>query len=54
MQLLDENENLRAFMKSELESLEKPEESLMPPFEGFFRGAELQDLVAYLYSLRAD
>ena len=54
VQLLDENENLRAFMKSDLESLEKPEESLMPPFEGFFRGRELQDLVAYLYSLRAD
>ena len=50
IQLLDENEALRAFMKTDLESIEKPEESLMPPFEGFFSGRELQDLVAYLYS----
>ncbi len=52
IQILDENENLRAFMKADLESIEKPEESLMPAFDGFFTSREIQDLVAYLYSLR--
>ena len=54
IQILDENESLRAFMKADLESIEKPEESLMPPFDSFFSSREIQDLVAYLYSLRPD
>ncbi len=52
IQILDENEDLRAFMKADLESIEKPEESLMPAFDSFFTSREMQDLVAYLYSLR--
>ena len=53
IQILDESESLRAFMKADLESIEKPEESLMPPFDSFFSSREIQDLVAYLYSLRS-
>jgi putative heme-binding domain-containing protein len=54
VQLLDELENLRSFDKQDVNSVEKPEGSLMPPFEGFFNQRDLQDLVAYLYSLRGN
>lgn len=54
IQLFDEFENLRSFQKAELTTIEKPEESLMPPLGSFFRGRDLDDLVAYLYSLRPE
>ena len=54
IQLLDEFENLRSFQKADLTEVEKPEESLMPPLGSFFRGRDLDDLVAYLYSLRPE
>ena len=54
IQLLDEFENLRSFQKTDLAAVEKPEESLMPPLGSFFRGRDLDDLVAYLYSLRPE
>ncbi|MDE2924218.1 MAG: c-type cytochrome [Acidobacteriota bacterium] len=54
IQLLDEFENLRSFQKADLAAIEKPEESLMPPLSSFFRGRDLDDLVAYLYSLRPE
>lgn len=54
IQLLDEFENLRSFQKTDLSAIEKPEESLMPPLSSFFRGRDLDDLVAYLYSLRPE
>ena len=54
IQLFDEFENLRSFQKTELTAIDKPEESLMPPLGSFFRGRDLDDLVAYLYSLRPE
>ena len=39
-------------MKSDLEALESPEVSLMPSFAGRLDDTELDDLVAYLSSLR--
>lgn len=54
IQLFDEFENLRSFRKTDLAVIDKPEESLMPPLSSFFRGRDLDDLVAYLYSLRPE
>lgn len=54
IQLFDEFENLRSFQKTDLAAIDKPEESLMPPLGSFFRGRDLDDLVAYLYSLRPE
>lgn len=54
IQLLDEFENLRSFEKTDLAAIDKPEESLMPPLGSFFRGRDLDDLVAFLYSLRPE
>ncbi len=54
IQLFDEFENLRSFQKADLAAIEKPQESMMPPLGSFFRGRDLDDLVAYLYSLRPE
>ena len=54
VQLMDDLENLRSFMKEDLASFSKPEESMMPAFDGFFNATEIQHLVAYLYSLKGD
>ena len=54
IQLFDEFENLRSFAKADLTAVDKPGESLMPPLGSFFRGRDLDDLVAYLYSLRPE
>ncbi len=54
VQLMDDLENLRSFMKEDLVGFSKPEESMMPPFESYFNATEIQHLVAYLYSLKGD
>ena len=52
--LLDSSGRLRAFSKSDLQSVERPDASLMPSFAGRFEDQELDDLVAYLSSLRRE
>jgi putative heme-binding domain-containing protein len=51
LQMMDVDENLHSLWKRDMEiHLEKT--SWMPPYEGVFTNAELDDIVAYLYSLR--
>ena len=52
IQLLDMAGRLRSFMKSDVEEIERPQASLMPSFAGRLDDPELDDLVAYLSSLR--
>ena len=52
IQLLDMAGRLRSFMKSDIEEIERPQVSLMPSFAGRLDDPELDDLVAYLSSLR--
>lgn len=52
--LLDTGGRLRGFSKSDLESIERPALSLMPSFDGRLNDQELDDLVAYLSSLRRE
>ena len=52
IQLLDMAGRLRSFMKSDLQEVESPDVSLMPSFAGRLDDTELDDLVAYLSSLR--
>ena len=52
IQLLDMAGRLRSFMKSDIDDIERPEVSLMPSFAGRLDDPELDDLVAYLSSLR--
>ena len=51
--LLDTQERLRSFSKSDLQTIERPAASLMPSFATRLDEPELDDLVAYLSSLRS-
>ena len=52
VRIMDYEENLRSFLKRDLVDLERIEESTMPSYEGVLEESQLDDLVAYLYSLR--
>ncbi len=54
MRLLDANDNLRAFEKRDLRELERIETSPMMSYADMLSEQELDDLVAYLYSLRSN
>jgi len=55
IQLRDAGNRFHSFRKSELSSLKKEfGESLMPGYASKFTAAELDDLVAYLASLRGE
>lgn len=52
IQLMDLEENLHSLWKSDLEELRQEDTSWMPSYRGTFSDGELDDLVAFLYSLR--
>jgi cytochrome c oxidase cbb3-type subunit III len=52
IQMLDQDEHLRLFLKKDLKDVVEERKSLMPAYtEDMLNAAELQDLVAYLASL---
>jgi putative heme-binding domain-containing protein len=52
LQLLDSDGNLVSLMKSDITKYQLDSNSSMPSYKGVFSENELEDLVAYLYSLR--
>jgi putative heme-binding domain-containing protein len=52
IQLLDDKSRLRSFLKSELTGIQIGKESTMPPYGSLLSQSELDDLIAYLVSLR--
>lgn len=52
LQLLDSNDKLISVVKSDLESYRIIKLSSMPPYAGHLSRGEVDDLVAYLYTLR--
>lgn len=52
VRIMDENENLWSFAKLDLRESERIETSSMPSYEGELTAHEVDDLVAYLFSLR--
>ena len=54
LRLMDQDESLWSFLKSEIRSYERNEESTMPSYEQTLTAGEIDDLVAYLFSLRKE
>lgn len=54
VRIMDVDENLWSYRKSQIENYERIEESTMPSYEGELSDGELDDLVAYLFSLRRE
>ena len=52
IQVLDSNDNLRSLVKSELDSYHIDKTSSMPSYQGRFSKEQLDNLVAYLYTLQ--
>ena len=52
LRLMDEDENLWSFSKGRVRSYERIETSTMPSVDGMLTASEVDDLVAYLFSLR--
>ena len=52
IQVMDMRENLHSFWKRDLREVKLKKTSLMPGYEAMFSRSELDDLVAYLSSLR--
>jgi cytochrome c oxidase cbb3-type subunit III len=52
VQLRDSRENLRSFLKSNLKDVRRESRSLMPSYQSTLSDAEIENLVAYLSSLR--
>ena len=54
IRLMDQDEGLWSFSKSEIRSYERSETTTMPSFEETLTAGEIDDLVAYLFSLRKE
>ena len=54
IRIIDKDENLWSFSKSEVRSYERIETSTMPSYEQMLTASEVDDLVAYLFSLRRE
>ncbi|MEO7651929.1 MAG: c-type cytochrome [Bryobacteraceae bacterium] len=54
LQMIDSEENLRSLLKSDLASFKVDKASMMPSYERTLGAKELDDVVAYLASLRRD
>jgi putative heme-binding domain-containing protein len=54
LRIMDAGENLWHFSKKEIRSLERIETSTMPSVAGSLTASEMDDLVAYLFSLRKE
>lgn len=52
IQLRDAQDRLRCFMKDDLKDIQHEKASLMPSYASVLSGKEIEDLVAYLNSLR--
>jgi cytochrome c oxidase cbb3-type subunit III len=54
VRIMDNDANLWSYQKNDIESIERIERSTMPSYDGTMSESELDDLVAYLFSLRRE
>ena len=52
IQLRDETDNLRSFLKENIQEIRRDKPSLMPAYGSTLSKKEIEDVVAYLSSLR--
>ena len=52
IQLIDENERLHTIAKTDISELKRPSQSLMPSYKKELNPAQMDNLIAYLFSLR--
>jgi putative heme-binding domain-containing protein len=52
VQFMDEQESLHTIAREDIDEMSKPRQSLMPSFKKLLSEEELQDLIAYVFSLR--
>mgnify|MGYP001959587645 FL=1 len=54
VRIMDTDSNLWSYQKNDIQSIERIERSTMPSYDGSMSENELDDLVAYLFSLRRE
>ena len=54
VQLMDPQENIRSFLKSDVRAIDQEFHSLMPSYENVLSEAEINDVLAYLVSLKGE
>ena len=54
VRIMDNDSNLWSYQKNDIRSIERIERSTMPSYDGSMSENELDDLVAYLFSLRRE
>jgi len=54
IQVRDQNDNLRSFLKESVREIRRDKPSLMPAYGSILSRKEIEDVVAYLSSLRGD
>ena len=54
VQLMDLREEIHSYLRDEVRSIEREPKSLMPSYARMLSGSEIDDVLAYLVSLRGD
>jgi len=54
LRIMDEQENLWSFLKSGIRSHERIKTSIMPSVDGLLTASEVDDVIAYLFSLKRE
>ena len=54
LRIMDNDADLWSFRKNQIQSYERIEQSTMPSYDQSLSESELDDLVAYLFSLRRE
>jgi len=54
VRIMDNDSNLWSFRKDQIQSIERIEQSTMPSYEQSLSESEIDDLIAYMFSLRKE
>ena len=54
LRIIDDDDNLWSFVKKDIRSYERIQDSTMPNYGSTLSASDIDDLVAYLFSLRKE